>query len=136
MELLYTAYCDMVGLPLPAARHQRYVGVKWIDDRRDVQSALYFFRRGELSVGDWWRSVRGPKWHAVLSRSDPEPFVHDVLQATPGPDAGRGRAGPCAGGDARRLRGAPRLRSPSSGSMPGGGARCRRRHRAADRRRR
>ena len=82
VELLYTAYCDIVGLPLPAARHQRYVGAKWIDDRRDVQSALYFFRRGELSVGDWWRSVRGPKWHAVLSRSDPEPFVHDVLQAT------------------------------------------------------
>ncbi len=82
VELLYTAYTDMVGLPLPAARQQRYVGAKWIDDRRDVQSALYFFRRGELTVGDWWRSVRGPKWHAVLSRSDPEPFVHDVLQAT------------------------------------------------------
>jgi predicted ATP-grasp superfamily ATP-dependent carboligase len=82
VELLYTAYCDMVGLPLPAARHQRYVGAKWIDDRRDVQSALYFIRRGELGAGDWWRSVRGPKWHAVLSRSDPEPFVHDLLQAT------------------------------------------------------
>jgi D-aspartate ligase len=81
VELLYTAYCDMVGRPLPAARSQRYVGAKWIDDRRDVQSALYFLRRRELGVGDWWRSVRGPKWHAVASWSDPQPFVHDVLQA-------------------------------------------------------
>jgi D-aspartate ligase len=82
VELLYTAYCDMVGLPLPAARQQRYVGAKWIDDRRDVQSALYFLRRRQLSPGDWWRSVRGPKWHAVASRSDPQPFLHDLLQAT------------------------------------------------------
>jgi predicted ATP-grasp superfamily ATP-dependent carboligase len=46
VELLHTAYCDMVGLPLPEAREQRYRGVKWIDDRRDVQSALYFLRCG------------------------------------------------------------------------------------------
>lgn len=82
VELLYTGYCDMVGLPLPAGRQQRYVGAKWIDDRRDVQSALYFVRRGQLGPGDWWRSVRGPKWHAVASMSDPQPFVHDLLQAT------------------------------------------------------
>jgi|tagenome__1003787_1003787.scaffolds.fasta_scaffold20986506_5 D-aspartate ligase len=82
VELLYTAYCDMVGRPLPSARQQRYVGARWIDDRRDLQSALYFVRQRELTFGDWWRSVRGPKWHAVLSRSDPQPFVHDLLQAT------------------------------------------------------
>jgi D-aspartate ligase len=82
VELVYTAYCDMVGLPLPSAREQRYVGAKWIDDRRDVQSALYFLRRGELTPRGWLRSVRGPKTHAVLSRSDPAPFVHELLQST------------------------------------------------------
>jgi predicted ATP-grasp superfamily ATP-dependent carboligase len=82
VELLYTAYCDMVGLPLPEARQQRYVGAKWIDDRRDAQSTLYFLYRGELPLGDWWRSVRGRKVHAVASRSDPWPFVHDLLQAS------------------------------------------------------
>jgi predicted ATP-grasp superfamily ATP-dependent carboligase len=81
VELVYTAYCDMVGLPLPSAREQRYVGAKWIDDRRDLQSALYFLRRGELTVGDWWRSWRGPKWHAVVSRSDPGPITHDLMQS-------------------------------------------------------
>ncbi|SDC38717.1 Predicted ATP-dependent carboligase, ATP-grasp superfamily [Geodermatophilus telluris] len=82
VELLLTAYCDMVGFPLPEARQQRYVGAKWIDDRRDVQSALYWVRRGELTPLQWWRSVRGPKSHAVASRSDPLPLVHDLLQST------------------------------------------------------
>jgi D-aspartate ligase len=82
VELLHTAYCDMVGLPLPEAREQRYRGVKWIDDRRDVQSALYFLRRGQLTPLQWWRSVRGPKAHAVASLSDPRPFVHDFVQST------------------------------------------------------
>lgn len=82
VELLYTAYCDILGLPHPAATQQRYVGAKWIDDRRDVQSALYFFHRGEITLGDWLRSVRGPKSHAVVSKADPMPFVHDLLQST------------------------------------------------------
>jgi len=80
VELLYTAYCDMVGLPLPAGRQQRFLATKWIDDRRDLQSALYAFRRGELTLGGWVRSVRGPKAHAVLSGSDPAPFVHEIVQ--------------------------------------------------------
>ena len=79
VELLYTAYCDMVGLPLPEAREQRYVGAKWIDDRRDFQSALHSVRRGELTARDWVRSVRGPMTHAVLSRTDPLPFVVELL---------------------------------------------------------
>lgn len=80
VELLHTAYCDMVGLPLPSAREQRYGGAKWIDDRRDLQSALVSLRRGELTPREWVRSIRGPKTHAVLSRSDPAPFVHELMQ--------------------------------------------------------
>ena len=83
VELLYTAYCDMVGLPLPAATAAAVRG-REVDRRppgRAVRAVLLPARRARAS-GDWWRSVRGPKWHAVLSRSDPEPFVHDVLQAT------------------------------------------------------
>jgi D-aspartate ligase len=80
VELVYTAYCDMVGRPLPTARQQRFLGAKWIDDRRDLQSALYALRKGTLSPAGWWRSVRGPKAHAVLSRSDPLPFAHELVQ--------------------------------------------------------
>jgi D-aspartate ligase len=81
VELLYTAYCDAAQLPLPAARTQRYGGAKWIYLRHDLQSALHYWRRGELSLGDWWRSVRGVRGDAVASLRDPLPFVGDLWHA-------------------------------------------------------
>ncbi|MDZ7267820.1 MAG: carboxylate--amine ligase [candidate division KSB1 bacterium] len=80
VELLYTAYCDMLGRPLPAQRTQTYRGVKWIYLRRDVQSAFHYWRRGELTLRDWWRSVRGPKGYAVFSWRDPLPFLSDLFR--------------------------------------------------------
>lgn len=80
VELLYTAYCDLVGLPLPAARVQRYAGAKWIYARQDLQSAVYYWRRGELGVGTWLHSLRGKKVDAVFSRSDPRPFAADLVR--------------------------------------------------------
>jgi D-aspartate ligase len=82
VELIYTAYCDSVGLPLPAEREQRYVGAKWLDLRRDVQAALVAHHRGTLTVGEWVRWVRGPKAHAIWSRRDPAPFAFDLMRAT------------------------------------------------------
>lgn len=81
VELLLTMYCDAAGLPLPAARRQRYRGVAWIDLRRDLLAALHYWRRGELTPGDWWRDMRRPKVHAVLSWRDPAPFVHELHQS-------------------------------------------------------
>ena len=78
VELLYTMYCDAVGAPLPEKRVQEYVGAKWVDLRHDVQSALYYWKRGELTIADWWRSWRGPKAHTYFSWSDPAPFLHDL----------------------------------------------------------
>lgn len=77
VELLYTKYCDVLGLTLPENRQQKYEGVKWIYLRRDLQSAYYYWRRGDLSLLDWWRSLRGKKGYAVFSWSDPVPFVRD-----------------------------------------------------------
>jgi len=81
VDLVYTAYCDAAGLPLPPAREQRYVGAKWLDLRRDLQAAAVARRRGDLSVAEWARSVRGPKAHAIWSRRDPLPFMVDVVTA-------------------------------------------------------
>ncbi len=81
VELLYAAYCDAVGLPLPENIVQRYIGTKWIDIRRDMQSALYFMRRGELTPRRWAKSLSGPLTHAVLSRRDPLPFLVDLLHS-------------------------------------------------------
>jgi predicted ATP-grasp superfamily ATP-dependent carboligase len=81
VDLVYTAYCDAAGLPLPPGREQRYVGAKWLDLRRDLQAAVVARRRGDLSVAEWARSVRGPKAHAIWSRRDPLPFMVDVVTA-------------------------------------------------------
>lgn len=78
VELLYAKYCETLGLPLPDGLEQRYAGAKWIFWRQDLRSALYYWRRGELTLGEWVRSVRGRKACAVLSLSDPGPFVADV----------------------------------------------------------
>lgn len=79
VELLYSMYCDLVGLPLPEGRIQTYKGVKWISLRRDIQSAIYYWRRGELSLRDWLTSLRGKKAYAVFSWTDPAPFVYDLI---------------------------------------------------------
>jgi predicted ATP-grasp superfamily ATP-dependent carboligase len=79
VELLYTMYCDLVGLPLPEARVQTYGTVKWIYLRKDLQSAIRQWRSGDLTPLEWWRSIRGPKVFAIFSLRDPAPFVFDVL---------------------------------------------------------
>ena len=78
VELVYTAYCDMLGLPLPPNREQKYQGAKWISWRRDFQSALHYWRKGELSTAEWISSWRGPKGYAIFDRHDQRPFWSDV----------------------------------------------------------
>lgn len=82
VELLNTMYCDATGQPLPEQREQQYVGAKWVDLRRDLLSATYYWRRRELRVSDWIRSLRGPKAHSVLSLEDPMPFVFELAQSS------------------------------------------------------
>lgn len=78
VDLLYAQYCEVLGLPLPENLVQRYVGAKWIFWRQDLRSAWYYWSRGELTLGEWLKSVRGRKAHAVFSWSDPRPFLADL----------------------------------------------------------
>jgi predicted ATP-grasp superfamily ATP-dependent carboligase len=78
VELVFTAYCDAAGLPLPSQRTQQYVGTTWLDLRRDVQAAAVGIRRGELTPREWASSLRGPRTHAIWSATDPRPFVTDL----------------------------------------------------------
>lgn len=77
VELLYTMYCDLTGRPLPENREQKYRGVKWIYLRRDFQSAFHYWKRGELTLREWWQTFRGRKGYAVFSWRDPKPFLFD-----------------------------------------------------------
>lgn len=78
VELLYTMYADLAGLPLPENRQQTFRGVKWIFLRRDLMSAVLLWSRRELTLSDWFQSVRGPKIYALWSWSDPLPFLVDL----------------------------------------------------------
>ena len=81
VELLYTKYCDLLNLPLPENREQRYKGVKWIYLRHDLQSGFYYWWRGELTLKDWWRSLHGIKWDAVFAWNDQAPFWFDLWRS-------------------------------------------------------
>jgi predicted ATP-grasp superfamily ATP-dependent carboligase len=85
VELLYTMYCDALGLPLPTGRQQRYGSAKWIYWRQDLRSAFYYWRAGELSLREWARSYRGKKATAVFSWNDPRPFLVDLVKAAARP---------------------------------------------------
>ena len=78
VPLHYTMYCDLVNLPLPSNRTQKYGNMKWIYWRRDFRAALHAWRQGKLSLIAWWRSLRGPKSNAIFSWTDPLPFFADV----------------------------------------------------------
>ncbi|MGE5373454.1 MAG: carboxylate--amine ligase [Bacteroidota bacterium] len=78
VELLYTKYCDLLDLPLPENRVQKYQGVKWMYLRHDIQSALYYWWRGKLTIREWWRSIRGRKMDAVFAWNDQAPFWFDL----------------------------------------------------------
>ena len=78
VELVYTMYCDALGRPLPAGREQKYSGVKWIYLRWDLQSAFVHWWRGDLTIADWYRSIRGKKAYALFSLTDPGPFLWDL----------------------------------------------------------
>jgi predicted ATP-grasp superfamily ATP-dependent carboligase len=60
---------------------QKYRGAKWVFLRRDCQSAVHYWRKGELTLVEWLRSLRGVKVDAMFSWSDPAPFWRDVTSA-------------------------------------------------------
>ncbi len=98
VEMLYTAYCDAAGLPLPESRTQHYGRAKWTFVRYDVRAALAERRRGRLSAREWLRSLRGCRWDATISVSDPLPALADF----------RGGFARLSGSAARRIAGRSR----------------------------
>jgi len=77
VPLIYSMYCELAGLPLPAHREQTYKGAKWIYFKKDLASSWYYWQKGELTLMQWARSLRGHKRDAVFSWNDPLPFLLD-----------------------------------------------------------
>jgi len=79
VEILYTMYCDLLNLPLPQERVQKYLNIKWIQIRTDSLSAFYYWRKKELSLSKWIQSLKGPKFYAIFSLRDPKPFIFEFI---------------------------------------------------------
>ncbi len=77
VPLLLTMYCDAAELTMPEVSRQANSAqpLKWVHLRRDLLAGMRAWRRGESSLPDWLRSLKGRKIFAVASRRDPRPFL-------------------------------------------------------------
>lgn len=72
VDVVWDAYCDLIGRPNPVHIGCQKEGIRWQFLVRDVASALFFLRRGELSLAEFIRTVLDPrrKVEAVISVRD------------------------------------------------------------------
>jgi len=78
VDLPYLAYCDALHLPVEPQLDYRDE-VIWIDWQRDVRAAVEYWRKGQLTFGQWLRSLRGEKMWAIYSKGDWRPGVAFTL---------------------------------------------------------
>jgi predicted ATP-grasp superfamily ATP-dependent carboligase len=73
VDVIWDAYCDLLGRPNPPHVNCQDDRVRWQLLVRDVVSAWHFFREGELSPREFLRTVVDPrrKDEAMLSWRDP-----------------------------------------------------------------
>ena len=77
LDLPYLAYADAIGEELDVGTVRE--GVKWVRLVTDVPTAALEMLAGRLSARQYVASVFGDTEYAVLSLSDPLPFVADLL---------------------------------------------------------
>lgn len=69
VDLVARAYFHVQGLPYPG-REARTYDRKWLLFWSDYKSARYYVGKGELTWGEWLRSLRGPKAYGVWQLAD------------------------------------------------------------------
>ena len=79
VDLPWLAYRDTLGQAVEPCPEWRQ-GVLWLDWQRDLRAALEYWRKGELSPGEWLRSLRGEKMWAIYSLRDWKPGAFFTLQ--------------------------------------------------------
>jgi predicted ATP-grasp superfamily ATP-dependent carboligase len=73
VDVVWDAYCDLVGKPNPVHVHCQDDRVRWQLLVRDLVSARHFYREGELGFRELVRTALSPrrKDYAILSLRDP-----------------------------------------------------------------
>jgi predicted ATP-grasp superfamily ATP-dependent carboligase len=74
VNIAYRAYCDLAGEP-PCEVRPPAGNVRWIYLGNDLGAVLHYWRRKELSLLDFLRSYRPPRYWAEFSWRDPLPFL-------------------------------------------------------------
>ncbi|MGA2321871.1 MAG: hypothetical protein ABSG95_14240 [Solirubrobacteraceae bacterium] len=73
MDVLRALYLDITGQEVPVSAPQP--GRRWVVEPLDLASSLAYWRRGDLTVGEWARSFRGVREAAWFAADDPLPFL-------------------------------------------------------------
>ena len=76
VDFSYMLYADQVGLPVSVC--QGRPGVGWVRTTTDIPAAIMGILKGDTSLWDYLRSLRGCNAEAVFSVSDPAPGLAEV----------------------------------------------------------
>jgi D-aspartate ligase len=77
LDLPYMAYADAIGQEVNGGEIRE--GVKWVRLLTDIPTALLEIKAGRLTGSKYIKSLSGDIEFAVLSFSDPLPFIVDLL---------------------------------------------------------
>ena len=73
MDALRALYIDLTGQEVPPTSLQE--GRRWIVEPLDIASSITYARRGDLTMRNWARSLRGVREAAWFAADDPLPFL-------------------------------------------------------------
>ncbi|HST32224.1 MAG TPA: hypothetical protein VLJ80_01770 [Solirubrobacteraceae bacterium] len=73
LDVLRTMYLDLTGQEVPATTLSE--GRRWIVEPWDLASSLTYWRRGDITLGEWLRSLRHVREDAWFAADDPLPFL-------------------------------------------------------------
>ena len=72
-DVLRALYLDLTGQDVPSTKLSE--GRRWIVEPLDVASSLVYLRRGDITLREWARSLRGVSEAAWFAADDPAPFL-------------------------------------------------------------
>ena len=76
VDFSYLLWLQACGAVVPESRPQ--VGVRWVRASTDLRTAAVELLRGRLSLGEYFRSLRGPRESAIFSPDDPLPGLLEM----------------------------------------------------------
>jgi predicted ATP-grasp superfamily ATP-dependent carboligase len=76
VDFSYLLWLQACGAAVPDSRPQ--IGVRWVRASTDLRTVVLEILRGRLSVGEYSRSLRGPRVSAIFAADDPLPGLLEL----------------------------------------------------------